>query len=64
MCSLHGVLWAEAVCPSPAARYCGGMVDGAVLSLMYWSDVPVTPDPERRGSSSDSSKGKKEEKKI
>ena len=30
------------------------MVDGAVLSLMYWSDMPVTPDPERHGSSSDS----------
>ena len=30
------------------------MVDGAVLYLMYWSDAPVTLDPVRRGSSSDS----------
>ena len=31
-----------------------GMVNGAVLSLMHWSNAPVTPDLVRRGSSSDS----------
>ena len=36
------------------ACYCGGMVNKVVLSLMYWSNAPVTPDPIRRGSSSDS----------
>ena len=41
-------------CLSPVACHCGGMVDGAVLSLMHWSDAPATPDPVRRGSSSDS----------
>ena len=41
-------------CLSPVAGHCGGMVDGAVLSLMYWSDVPVTTDPERHGSNNDS----------
>ena len=41
----------EAACPSPAACHCGGMVDGAVLSSVHWSDAPVTPDPVRRGSS-------------
>ena len=35
----------------PCACHCGGMVDGAVLSSVHWSDVPVTPDPVRRGSS-------------
>ena len=38
----------------PCACHCGGMVDGAVLSLMHWSNAPVMPDPVRRGSSSDS----------
>ena len=36
---------AEAACSSPAACYFGGMVGGAVLSLVHWSDAPVTPDP-------------------
>ena len=40
-------------CPSPIACHCGDMVDGVVLSLMHWSDAPVTPDLVRRGSSSD-----------
>ena len=30
------------------------MVNGVVLSLMHWSNAPVTPDLVRRGSSSDS----------
>ena len=51
MCLLRGVLWAKAVCLSPVARHCGGMVDGAVLSSVHWSDAPVMPDPVRRGSS-------------
>ena len=38
---------------SPAARHCGGMVGGAVLSSVHWSDASVTPDPVRRGSSCD-----------
>ena len=38
----------------PVAYSCGGMVNGAVLSLMHWSNAPVTPDLVRRGSSSDS----------
>ena len=29
------------------------MVGGVVLSLMHWSDAPVTPDPVRHGSSCD-----------
>ena len=33
----------------PCACHYGGMVDGAVLSSMHWSDAPVTPDPMRRG---------------
>ena len=37
--------------PSPVACHCGGMVGGAVLSSVHWSDAPVTPDPVRRGSS-------------
>ena len=37
--------------PSPVARYYGGMVDGVVLSLVLWSDAPVTPGPVQRGSS-------------
>ena len=44
----------EAACPSPVACYCGGMVDGVVLPLKCWSNVPVISDPVRRGSSSDS----------
>ena len=36
------------------AYHCGGMVDGAVLSLMYWSNALVISDPMRRGSSIDS----------
>ena len=39
---------------SPVAYYCGGMVNGAVLSLMHWSNASVTLDLVRRGSSSDS----------
>ena len=39
--------------PSPVAYHCGGMVDGTVLSSVYWSDAPITPDPVRRGSSCD-----------
>ena len=31
--------------PSPVACHCGGMVDEAVLSLVHWSGVPVTPGP-------------------
>ena len=42
---------AEAACLSPAACHCGGMVGGAVLSSVHWSDAPVTPDPVRHGSS-------------
>ena len=34
---------AEAACPSPVACHCVGMVGGAVLSSVYWSDVQVTP---------------------
>ena len=45
---------AEATCLSPVACYCGGMVNGVVLSLIHWSNAPVTPDLVRRGSSSDS----------
>ena len=41
-------------CLSPIAYYCGGMVNGAVLSLMHWSNAPATPDLVRRGRSSDS----------
>ena len=37
--------------PSPVACHCGSMVGGAALSSMHWSDVSVTPDPVRRGSS-------------
>ena len=37
--------------PSPVARYYGCMVDGVVLSLVLWSDAPVTPGPVRRGNS-------------
>ena len=48
---LRGVLCAEAACPSPVARHCGGMVDGAALSSVHWSDASVTPDPVRRGGS-------------
>ena len=48
---LRGVLWAEAVCLSPIARHCGGMVGGAALSSVHWSDAPVMPDPVRCGSS-------------
>ena len=44
----------EVACLSPIACYYGGMVNKVVLSLMYWSNAPVTPDPIRRGSSSDS----------
>ena len=43
---LRGIfLLAEAACPSPAACHYGGMVGGAVLSSMHWSDTPVTPVP-------------------
>ena len=35
---------AEVACLSPVAYYCSGMVNGVVLSLMYWSNAPVTPD--------------------
>ena len=49
---LRGVfLLAEAACPSPVACHCGGMVGGAVLSSVHWSDAPVMPDPVRCGSS-------------
>ena len=34
----------EVACRSPVAYYCSGMVNGVVLSLMYWSNAPVTPD--------------------
>ena len=51
MRSLRGILQVEAVCLSPVACHCGGMVGGAVLSSVHWSDAPVTPDPVRRGSS-------------
>ena len=37
--------------PSPVARYYGGMVDGLVLSLVLWSDAPVTPGLVQCGSS-------------
>ena len=40
--------------PIPVACHYGGMVDGAVLSLMHWSDASVTPDPVQHGRSSDS----------
>ena len=33
------------VCLSPAAHHYGGMDGGAVLSLVHWSDAPVTPIP-------------------
>ena len=45
---------AEVACLSPVACYCGGMVNGVVLSLIHWSNAPVTPDLVRRGSPSDS----------
>ena len=45
---------AEAACLSPVACYYDGMVNGVVLSLIHWSNTPVTPDLVRRGSSSDS----------
>ena len=48
------VLQAEAACLSPVACYYGGMVNGVVLSLIHWSNAPVTPDLVRRGSSNDS----------
>ena len=48
------VLQAEAACLSPVACYYGGMVNGVVLSLIHWSNAPVTPDLVRRGSSGDS----------
>ena len=35
---------AEVACWSPIAYYYSGMVNGVVLSLMYWSNAPVTPD--------------------
>ena len=35
---------AEVACRSPIAYYCSGMVNGVVLSLMYWSNASVTPD--------------------
>ena len=35
---------AEVACRSPIAYYCSGMINGVVLSLMYWSNTPVTPD--------------------
>ena len=35
----------------PCACHYGGMVDGAVLSSVHWSDTLVTPDPVQRGSS-------------
>ena len=48
---LRGVFClAEATCLSPAACHCGGMVGGAVLSSVHWSDAAVTPYPVRRGS--------------
>ena len=37
----------------PCACHYGGMVDRAVLSSVHWSDVPVAPDPVRRGGSCD-----------
>ena len=42
------------VCLSPVACHRGGMVDEVVLSLMHWSNAPVTPDLVRHGSSNDS----------
>ena len=45
---------AEVACLSPVAYHCGSMISGAALSLMHWTNAPVTPDPVRRGSSSDS----------
>ena len=51
---LRSVVRIEVACPSPIAYHYGGMVDGVVLSLMHRCNVPVTPDPVRRGSSSDS----------
>ena len=51
---LRSVVRTEAACPSPVACCCGGMIDGVVLSLMHWGDAPVTSDPVRCGSSSDS----------
>ena len=45
---------AEVAFLSPVACYYGGMVNGVVLSLIHWSNAPVTPDLVRRGSSSDS----------
>ena len=46
----------EAACPSPVAYYYDGMVDGVVLPLKRWSNVPVTSELVRRGSSSASLK--------
>ena len=45
---------AEVACWSPVAYYCSSMVNGVVLSLIHWSNAPVTPDLVRRESSSDS----------
>ena len=41
-------------CLSLVACYCGGMVEGVALPLKCWSNVLVTSDLVRRGSSSDS----------
>ena len=35
----------EAACLSHVACHCGGMVVGAVLYSVHWSDAPVTPVP-------------------
>ena len=37
--------------PIPVVHHCGGMVGGAALSSVHWSDAPVMPDPMRCGSS-------------
>ena len=37
----------------PYACHYGGMVDGAVLSSVHWSDALVMPDPMRHGGSCD-----------
>ena len=42
---LCGIPSTGVACPSPAACHCGSVVGGAALSLVHWSDVPVTPDP-------------------
>ena len=45
-CVCYVVLFfAEAACPNPVACHCGGMVGGAVLCSVHWSDAPVTPVP-------------------